>query len=183
MKKATFLCTLAALAGFLLQPAIGQAADNSGTSTSAKSLEERVTQLEKDLFSLDAGMQMRVPRNVAVLNPTKTSLAVMTDGSGIIAVGIDDLKPYGDGSEILLSVINFLGVTLNDVELTAFVITKQKPTADPYTKKEVSIRSIRSGTEQLVKVRIPGITPSEINFLNVYYSSTGGFSFNTENNN
>lgn len=185
MKKATFLCTLAALAGFLFQPAIGQAADNGGNSASTKSLEERVSQLEKDLTSLGYEMQFRVPKNNAMLDPAKSGLVAITDGKCLIAIGLDDLKPYGNGSEFLLSAINLLGVTLNDVELIVHVekLPNKSGTAGSPFSTDVKIRSIDPGTQNTVKVRVPGTKPSEIGLVYVYYTKTGGFAFNIEKSN
>ena len=191
MKKTVLAGLVAVLVSLCALPSVAKIYDKDGNVIPPKTIEGKVNALESDMENVAKNLANRVPMNYVHIAPTDSGFFVLTDAVGYIALTVVDLKPYGNGTQLDLSVVNLLGVTLNDVKLTIFYFekspekSKNKKVIDSHIfvdKVNISIPTVDGGSEHLAHVRIPNIAPSKLSLFQVFYDSTGGIEFKKAKN-
>lgn len=108
---------------------------------------------------------------------TDTGYTRLSDQYTTVSVSISEIKPYAGGSEIVLQVINWMGVTLTDVKFKATVLNI--PIGSPRKElavREVSIPKADPGKECFLTVRLTQ-KPEDFNYLKVEYLGPDGIKY------
>lgn len=164
---------LAALALALTVPLMANAADYNIKD---------IDNFESAFGSVSPEIRAYVDRRIAENNPYRalkikvdgTGFELLSDGYTTISVSVKSIQPYGKGSEIVLSVVNWMGVTMSNVKIG---VTVGDYNNLPWPDKEENIQLIRPGSEAFLTVRVPQ-KPEEFNGIFVVYGGPSGTRYN-----
>lgn len=110
------------------------------------------------------------PSRIAALDVNSTGFQRVSDGYTTVSIAIQSIQPYGSGSEIILSVVNWTGVTMTDVKFKVGVGDYNNLS---FPTKEESIPKIRPGSEVLMKLRISE-KPDQFSGIAITYEGPSG---------
>lgn len=102
-----------------------------------------------------------------------TGFRVFDNGYSFLSATLREIKPFGTGSEITFSIVNWMGVALTGVHLR-FCVGKKGEL--PFPTKTESIPLINPGSEVLVKVRFPE-KPDQFNAVGLMYDYPEGIEY------
>lgn len=141
--------------------------DDASIKTRIENLETRTRETDNRLFG-----RMAKDSFSAWLQPDDTGYSPLETPIGRITVQMTAVKPYADGSQIILRVGNPLGATVGQmkVDLEYGQLDKNQAPIES-TTREVKGRSIElniaPATWHDVSVNLPGVTPSKLSYLSL----------------
>lgn len=107
---------------------------------------------------------------VAFLDVNDTGYDRMTDGYTTMSASIEEIKPYANGSEVTLEIINWMGVALTGVRFRASVGNFGSL---PIPQKEVSLPRIDAGSAAKLTIRFSE-KPGSFNTVGLLYLGSDG---------
>jgi len=150
------------------------------TDSRVDKLQRQVDALDNDLKALKQEVDsLKSDSSAAELDRSFETVAYLTPGSagywtiktsvGSLAVSLDDVKPYANGSRVVLRFGNLTSATLDDVSVKldwGSVDAKGTPQNDSAKSKEVTFtQSFRPGSWNAADVVLEGVPPSSLGFV------------------
>lgn len=125
----------------------------------------------------DTTIQLALPSSVYDFDVTDSGFRVFSDGYTTVSVSLYGIKSYSSESEIVLQVINWMGLPLTNVKFSVGVYKKG---VDHFSEKRVSIPLMDPGKENLLTVRFQEKLES-FDTIRVDYLGPNGLTFEPAN--
>jgi hypothetical protein len=115
---------------------------------------------------------MRNAEGIAYLTPGSGGFSVIKTDIGLITVSLDDIKPYANGSRVLLRFGNPTNATLIDISATldwGSVDNNGTPLNAEEKSKDLSFnKPFRPGSWTTVDAVLDGVLPANLGFIRIH---------------
>lgn len=165
MKKLTVLA-LALTLPFTVNATIYEP---DGTEVTVKPIPSNITKY------IDEKIHSTLPDRSVTIGVDNTGYAALNDGYTTVSVAIEEIKPHANGSEITLRIVNWMGLTLTDLN---FEVAATKPDESIGLYKKASLSEAKPGKAAYLKVRVPK-KPNEFTEVGVIYNGADGITYSS----
>jgi hypothetical protein len=170
IQRAALVVTVAMLAG----------CGNSSPMSGDRSLDQaRLDRIEKRLSDLeveDIATRMKL-RSMALLQPASKGFQAISTEAGSIAVSLQNVQPYGNGSRVELDVGNLTSATINDITAD---VSWGTVTDKGFADKELGKREkanleggFPAGNWRRYILDIPAVAPAKLGYIEIENVSFG----------
>lgn len=104
---------------------------------------------------------------------TDTGYSVLSNNHSTVSVAIHEIKPYASGTEVVLRVINWMGVPLTNLKFNVTFFDHQD---NQFEKKDVSLSQADPAVEKRIQIRLSK-KPEQLQAMYITYLGATGIKY------